>query len=90
MLAPAGDERAVLTGIADRLPAQLAGRGRARTWTAPSCAPTPESSSPSRAGRPADGRVRLTVDTGCRPVGAGYTPPSADRRRPEAAALSRR
>ncbi|PZF81085.1 hypothetical protein C1I99_32020, partial [Micromonospora deserti] len=34
------------------------------------------------------GRVRLTVDTGCRPVGAGYSAPVAEDPGPEAAVLA--
>ncbi|MFC5921737.1 hypothetical protein [Micromonospora vulcania] len=76
VLAPAGTERAVLTGIADRLPADwravvgpgldgLELRADAGDFVAVEGRPT------------GDGRVRLTIDTGCRPVGAGHTPPAA-------------
>ncbi|MFG1881367.1 hypothetical protein [Micromonospora sp. NPDC049102] len=87
VLAPAGTERTVLTAIADRLPA---------TWRA---GVGPGLDGPElRAdagefvaveGRPTgDGRLRLTVDTGCRPPGAGYEPAPATAAGPEAAALT--
>ncbi|MGC5378795.1 hypothetical protein ACPXB1_10025 [Micromonospora sp. DT68] len=86
VLAPAGTERAVLTGIADRLPATW------RAWVGPGL-DGPELRADagefvSVEGRPTgDGRVRLTVETGCRPVGSGYTPTSAAAG-PEVAGLS--
>ncbi|MGI5524187.1 hypothetical protein ACQEUX_25065 [Micromonospora sp. CA-259024] len=87
VLAPAGTERAVLTGIAERLPASwraevgpgLDGpvlRADAGEFVAVEGRPT------------VDGRVRLIVDTGCRPVGSGYTPASATAPGPEADALT--
>ncbi|MEU4336856.1 hypothetical protein AB0F59_19840 [Micromonospora lupini] len=87
VLAPAGTERAVLTGIADRLPA---------TWRA---GVGPGLDGPElRAdagdfvaveGRPTgDGRLRLTVDTGCRPLGAGYHPKPTTGAGPEVTALT--
>ncbi|MEK8109158.1 hypothetical protein NKG94_39300 [Micromonospora sp. M12] len=51
VLAPTGTEQAVLSGIADRLPASWrAGVGPGSM--APSCARTPANSWPSRDGRP--------------------------------------
>ncbi|MET8305953.1 hypothetical protein [Micromonospora sp. NPDC005173] len=87
VLAPAGTERAVLAGIAERLPANWrawVGSGRdgpvlradAGEFVAVQGRPT------------GDGRIRLTVETGCRPVGSGYTPPSTTDGGPEVAALT--
>lgn len=87
VLAPAGTERAVLTGISDRLPASW------RAGVGPGL-DGPELRADAGefvavAGRPTgDGRVRLTVDTGCRPPGAGYDPSPAAAVGPEAAALT--
>ncbi|MGV9216025.1 hypothetical protein ACTFTM_29585 [Micromonospora sp. RB23] len=87
VLAPAGTERDVLTGIADRLPA---------TWRA-GVGPGldgPELRADAGefvavSGRPTgDGRLRLTVDTGCRPPGAGYDPTPGNAAGPEASALT--
>ncbi|MEU7927159.1 hypothetical protein [Micromonospora sp. NPDC049107] len=87
VLAPADTGRAVLTGIADRLPASW------RAGVGPGL-DGPELRADAGefvavAGRPTgDGRLRLTVDTGCRPPGAGYDPPPATAVGPEAAALT--
>ncbi|MEU7850719.1 hypothetical protein AB0B74_16220 [Micromonospora parva] len=87
VLAATGDERAVLTGIAERLPASW----RAGVWPG---VDGPELRADAGEfvaveGRPTvDGRVRLVVDTGCRPVGTGYSPAPATAAGPEAAALS--
>ncbi|MGC4784224.1 hypothetical protein ACLQ3A_21620 [Micromonospora zamorensis] len=86
VLAPTGSEQTVLKGIAERLPASWrAGVGPglngielyadAGEFVAVQGRPT------------ADGRVRVVVDTGCRPVGSGYTPVAATAG-PEAAALT--
>ncbi|MBQ1035537.1 hypothetical protein KBX46_04615 [Micromonospora sp. C81] len=86
VLAPTGSEQTVLEGIAERLPASWrAGVGPglngielyadAGEFVAVQGRPT------------ADGRVRVVVDTGCRPVGSGYTPAGATAG-PEAAALT--
>ncbi|WP_433648860.1 hypothetical protein ACQP2C_17895 [Micromonospora zamorensis] len=86
VLAPTGTEQTVLEGIAERLPASWrAGVGPglngielyadAGEFVAVQGRPT------------ADGRVRVVVDTGCRPVGSGYTPVAANAG-PEAAALT--
>ncbi|WP_030490113.1 hypothetical protein [Micromonospora chokoriensis] len=87
VLAPAGDEQAVLAGIAERLPASWrAGVGRGLGG--------PELRADAGEfvaveGRPTvDGRLRLIVDTGCRPVGDGYPPTSATAAGPETAALT--
>ncbi|WP_422737131.1 hypothetical protein ACN263_27440 [Micromonospora sp. WMMD729] len=87
VLASAGTERAVLTGIADRLPASWrAGVGTGLDG--------PELRADAGefvavAGRATgDGRLRLTVDTGCRPPGAGQDPTPAAVAGPEAAALT--
>ncbi|WP_117664909.1 hypothetical protein [Micromonospora sp. MW-13] len=83
---PGADPRAVLTQIADRLPAgwragvRVTGDGPRLRADAGEFVLV--------AGRPAgDGLVRLTVRTGCRPVGAGYRPPAAQGG-PEAEALA--
>ncbi len=87
VLASAGTERTVLTGIADRLPANWrAGVGTGLDG--------PELRADAGefvavAGRPTgDGRLRLTVDTGCRPPGAGHDPTPATTAGPETAALT--
>ncbi|MEO3779713.1 hypothetical protein ABGB16_23310 [Micromonospora sp. B11E3] len=80
------DPRAVLEQVSDRLPA---------TWRAGVLATgdgprlrADAGEFVAVAGRPAgDGRVRLTVATGCRPVGDGYRPPAAQGG-PEADALA--
>ncbi|MEU7613229.1 hypothetical protein [Micromonospora sp. NPDC049204] len=87
VLAPTGTEKAVLDGIADRLPA---------TWRAGvgSGLDGPELYADAGEfvaveGRPTvDGRVLLLVDTGCRPVGSGYRPAQPTAAGPEAAALT--
>ncbi|MEU4397942.1 hypothetical protein [Micromonospora orduensis] len=87
VLAPDGTERSVLDGLATRLPASW----RAGVVSGPD---GPELYADAGefvavAGRPTgDGRVRLTVDTGCRPVGSGYTAPPAAGDGGEAAALT--
>lgn len=87
VLAPDGTERSVLTGIAERLPASW----RADVASGPD---GPELYADAGefvavAGRPTgDDRVRLTVDTGCRPVGSGYTAPPATGDGGEVAALA--
>ncbi|MFF0121424.1 hypothetical protein ACWD8I_09880 [Micromonospora arida] len=87
VLAATGDERAVLAGIAERLPASW------RAGVGPGV-DGPELRADAGEfvaveGRPTvDGRVRLVVDTGCRPVGTGYTPALATAGDPEAAALT--
>ena len=87
VLAPTGDEQAVLAGIAERLPASWrAGVGRGLGG--------PELRADAGEfvaveGRPTvDGRLRLIVDTGCRPVGDGYPPTPATAAGPETAALT--
>ncbi|MGC4803972.1 hypothetical protein [Micromonospora sp. DT233] len=86
VLDPAAEPGALLTEIADRLPAGWL----AETWS--------DDDGPRlRAdagefvlvqGRPAgDGRIRLTARTGCRPIGDGYRPPAAQPG-PEADALA--
>ncbi|MFF0368209.1 hypothetical protein [Micromonospora sp. NPDC005087] len=87
VLAAVGTERAVLSGIADRLPASW------RAGVGPGL-DGPELRADAGEfvaveGRPTgDGRIRLTVDTGCRPVGSGYAPPPATDAGPEATALT--
>ncbi|MGC4748839.1 hypothetical protein ACLQ28_24755 [Micromonospora sp. DT201] len=86
-LAPTGTEQAVLVGIAERLPASW------RAGVGPGL-DGPELHADAGEfvaveGRPTvDGRVRLIVDTGCRPVGSGYTAAPATAAGPEAAALT--
>ncbi|MFC0503729.1 hypothetical protein [Micromonospora costi] len=68
----AGAERELLEGIADRLPASWRAGVRLTPDGVRLRADAGEFVSVE--GRPtADGRVRLTVETGCRPVGTGYT-----------------
>ncbi|MEU8182375.1 hypothetical protein AB0B85_30975 [Micromonospora sp. NPDC049044] len=87
VLAPAGTERAVLAGIADRLPT----RWRAGVGTGLEGTELRADAGEFVAveGRPTvDGRVLLLVDTGCRPVGSGYRPAQPTAAGPEAAALT--
>ncbi|EEP71951.1 hypothetical protein MCAG_02278 [Micromonospora sp. ATCC 39149] len=86
ILDPAADPRAVLTEVADRLPAgwragvRVTGDGPRLRANAGEFVLVE--------GRPAgDGRIRLIVRTGCRPVGDGYRAPVAQAG-PEAGALA--
>ncbi|WP_130405039.1 hypothetical protein [Micromonospora violae] len=87
VLGATGDERAVLAGIADRLPASW------RAGVGPGV-DGPELRADAGEfvaveGRPTvDGRVRLVVDTGCRPIGTGYIPALVTSDGPETAALT--
>ncbi|WP_368050937.1 hypothetical protein [Micromonospora sp. C28SCA-DRY-2] len=75
VVVPAGEERALLERVADRLPAGW-GAGVRATPDGPRLRADAGEfvTVEGRAGT--DGRVRLTADTGCRPVGSGYaTPP---------------
>ncbi|MCO1596587.1 hypothetical protein M8C17_15630 [Micromonospora sp. RHAY321] len=87
VLAPAGTERTVLAGIAERLPASWrAGVGPGRDGPV---LRADAGEFVAVQGRPTgDGRIRLSVDTGCRPVGSGYTPAPSTAGDPEAAALT--
>lgn len=87
VLAPTGTEQAVLAGIAERLPANW------RAGVGPGLDGSELHADAGEfvavSGRPTvDGRVRLIVDTGCRPVGSGYTPAPATAVGPEAVALT--
>ncbi|WFF01715.1 hypothetical protein [Micromonospora sp. WMMD964] len=87
VLAPTGTERAVLAGIAERLPADWRARVGSGLNGPELYADAGEFVAVE--GRPtADGQVRLVVDTGCRPVGSGYAPSPAAATGPEAAALT--
>ncbi|MGW1058860.1 hypothetical protein [Micromonospora rubida] len=80
------DPRAVLTRVADRLPAGWQAGVRATDDGPRLRADAGEFV--LVAGRSAgDGRIRLTVRTGCRPIGDGYRPPAAQAG-PESAALA--
>jgi hypothetical protein len=86
ILDPDADPRAVLTEVADRLPpgwlagVRVTGDGPRLRADAGEFVLVQ--------GRPAgDGRIRLTVRTGCRPLGDGYRP-SAAQAGPEADALA--
>ncbi len=86
VLDPGADPRTVLTQIADRLPAgwlagvRVTGEGPRLRADAGEFVLV--------VGRPAgDGRIRLTVRTGCRPIGDGYRAPAAQAG-PEADALA--
>ncbi|MDG4806451.1 hypothetical protein O7634_06745 [Micromonospora sp. WMMD1120] len=87
VLAPTGTEQAVLADLAERLPTGW------RAGVGPGLA-GPELRADAGEfvaveGRPTtDGRVRLVVDTGCRPVGSGYSPAPSTPAGPEAAALT--
>lgn len=87
VLVGTGDAQAVLAGIAERLPASW------RAGVGPGV-DGPELRADAGEfvgieGRPTvDGRLRLVVDTGCRPVGAGYTPAPATAAGPETTALT--
>ncbi|MEV1154010.1 hypothetical protein AB0J27_01190 [Micromonospora chokoriensis] len=87
VLAPTGTERAVLTGIAERLPTSWRARVGSGLNGPELYADAGEFVAVE--GRPTvDGQVRLVVDTGCRPTGSGYTPATATATGPEAAALT--
>ncbi|MEV4197196.1 hypothetical protein [Micromonospora globbae] len=76
LAAAGGGERDLLEGVADRLPADW--RAGVRMTTDGLRLRADAGEFVTVTGRPVgDGRVRLTVDTGCRPVGAGYTPAPA-------------
>ncbi|WP_433344899.1 hypothetical protein [Micromonospora sp. CA-111912] len=86
VVAPGADPRAVLTEIADRLPA--AWRAGVRVTGDGPRLRADAGEFVLVEGRPAgDGRVRLSVRTGCRPVGDGYRA-SAAQGGPETAALA--
>ncbi|MGW5580964.1 hypothetical protein [Micromonospora chokoriensis] len=87
VLAPTGTERTVLTGIAERLPANW--RARVGSGLNGPALYADAGEFVAVEGRPTvDGQVRLVVDTGCRPTGSGYTPATATVTGPEAAALT--
>ncbi|MET7706528.1 hypothetical protein [Micromonospora sp. NPDC005413] len=87
VLAPTGTERAVLAGIAERLPASW--RAEVGPGLDGPVLHADAGEFVAVEGRPTvDGRVRLIVDTGCRPLGSGYTPAPAAAAGPEAAALT--
>ncbi|MFI6784234.1 hypothetical protein [Micromonospora sp. NPDC050276] len=87
VLAAAGDEQAVLAGIAKRLPASW--RAGVGTGVGGPELRADAGEFVAVEGRPTvDGRVRLIVDTGCRPVGAGYAPAPPAAAGPETAALT--
>ncbi len=87
VLAPAGTERTVLTGIAERLPADWrAGVGSGRDGPV---LRADAGEFVAVQGRPTgDGRIWLTVDTGCRPVGSGYVPAPSTAGGPEVDAVT--
>ncbi|WP_229401062.1 hypothetical protein [Micromonospora okii] len=86
ILEPGTDPRAVLTEVADRLPAGW--RAGVRVTEDGPRLRADAGEFVLVQGRPAgDGRIRLTADTGCRPVGDGYRPPAAQGG-PEADALA--
>ncbi|MFC4016903.1 hypothetical protein ACFOW4_02955 [Micromonospora sp. GCM10011542] len=87
VLAPTGTEQAVLDRIADRLPADWRA-GVRRTPDGPRLSADAGEFVAVEGGPTGDGRVRLTADTGCRPVGSGYTPAPVAADGPEVAALS--
>ncbi|WBB66196.1 hypothetical protein [Micromonospora sp. WMMD812] len=71
--APGDGERAVLERIAERLPAGW--RAGVRMTTDGPRLRADAGEFVAVEGRPTgDGRLRLTADTGCRPVGSGYAP----------------
>ncbi|GIJ75703.1 hypothetical protein SAMN05443287_11412 [Micromonospora phaseoli] len=84
---PVGEERVLLEQVADRLPA----RWRAGVRLTPDGPRLRADAGEfvTVAGRVvADGRLRLTVDTGCRPVGDGYPGDATGPDGPEASALA--
>ncbi len=84
---PGGEERARLELIADRLPATW--RAGVRVTSDGPRLRADAGEFVTVKGRPvADGRLRLTVDTGCRPVGDGYTAPGPGSAGPEAGTLA--
>ncbi|MEO3772446.1 hypothetical protein [Micromonospora sp. B9E7] len=87
VLAPTGTERAVLAGIAGRLPASWRARVGSGLNGPELYADAGEFVAVE--GRPTvDGQVRLVVDTGCRPVGSGYASATAAATGPETTALT--
>ncbi|MEH1169577.1 hypothetical protein V6V47_29775 [Micromonospora sp. CPCC 205539] len=87
VLAPVGTERAVLTGIAERLPASW--RARVGPGRNGPVLRADAGEFVAVEGRPTgDGRVRLTADSGCRRVGSGYVTAPTAAAGEEAAALS--
>ncbi|QOC90092.1 hypothetical protein [Micromonospora craniellae] len=82
---PVGEERAALQEISDRLP--TAWRAGVRVTSEGPRLRADAGDFVTVQGRPvADGRIRLTVDTGCRLVGDDYTAPGADTAGAEAGA----
>ncbi|WP_374225561.1 hypothetical protein [Micromonospora sp. C31] len=83
----AGRERALLEQVADRLPEDWRAGVRVTSDVGPRLR-ADAGEFVTVAGRVAgDGRVRLTVDTGCRPVGDGYDVPATAAAGVEADAL---
>ncbi|WFE46192.1 hypothetical protein [Verrucosispora sp. WMMD1129] len=87
LAAPVGEEQALLRQVADRLPA----RWRAGVRLTPDGPRLRADAGEfvTVTGRPAtDGRIRFTVDTGCRPVGDDYDSAGAAPVGPEAGVLA--
>lgn len=87
LAAPVGEEQALLERVADRLPA----RWRAGVRLTPDGFRLRGDAGEfvTVTGRPAtDGRIRVTVDTGCRPVGDDYDPARPGPAGPEVGVLA--
>ncbi|MGW4497347.1 hypothetical protein ACWENR_01820 [Micromonospora sp. NPDC004336] len=73
---PVGLERRLLERVADRLPGSWRAGVRATSDDGPRLRADAGEFVTVSGGVEADGLVRLTVDTGCRPVGDGYATPA--------------
>ncbi|MEH1102267.1 hypothetical protein, partial [Micromonospora sp. CPCC 205561] len=84
---PAGGERELLEQVAERLPTGWRAGVRV-TSDGPRLRADAGEFVTVAGGIEGDGRVRLTADTGCRPIGAGYATPAAGAADAEADALA--
>ncbi|MGC4787078.1 hypothetical protein ACLQ22_04425 [Micromonospora sp. DT178] len=85
---PSGLERSLLERVADRLPEGWRAGVRVTAEDGPRLRADAGEFVTVSGGVAADGLVRLTADTGCRPVGDGYTAPAVGADGAEAEALA--
>lgn len=85
---PVGLERALLERVADRLPERWRAGVRVTSDDGPRLRADAGEFVTVSGGIEADGRVRLTADTGCRPVGDGYAAPAVGADDEQADALA--
>ncbi|MFG3699810.1 hypothetical protein ACGF5C_18095 [Micromonospora sp. NPDC047620] len=85
---PAGGERALLEQVADRLPGHWRAGVRVTSDDGPRLRADAGEFVTVEGTVVGDGRVRLTADTGCRPVGDGYAAPAAGATGAETEALA--